>query len=369
MKVLHTIPYFNKASGGPVTCTYNLLTGLNKNGVSTSLLTFRPSVEETLAEDDFIHYLADDRKTPLWFSNNFADCIDNEVKAHDIVHANTIWTWPVHLTIQSAIRNNKPIVLSPHGMLYPQALKVSAWKKKMIGALFVNKDIMKATYIHATSEEEAKHIRNYGIDLPIAVIPNCIDMSAFPPVRETTNQIRRIGFIGRLNPIKNVDLLLEAWAKIKEITTQTELLLIGDGEPQYVNGLKDIVKTHRLDNVTFCGFLSGKELVDTIHTLDIQILPSKSENFGMVVAEALASGVPAITSKGTPWKILDEINAGWWIDANVETLASTLAEAIHIEEERRKQMGRNGRQYIEKTYSAENVAVKMAGLYHSILNQ
>ena len=367
MKVLHTIPYFNKASGGPTSCTYNLLKGLNDVGTQTTLLTFRPDEGDVVSEDIFIHYLTDDRKTPLWFSNNFAKSLEKEILQNDIIHINTIWTWPSHNASQIAKKYKKPIVLSPHGMLYPQALKVSAWKKKLIAPFFVNKDLNSASCIHATSEEEARHIRDYGVTIPIAIIPNCICMNDFPSQRNVPNKVRKFGFVGRLNPIKNIDLLIEAWIKLDEKTSGAELIIIGDGEPEYVDYLKKIAVQRKLNNILFHGFLSGVELKSAIANLDFHILPSKSENFGMVVAEALACGVPSITSKGTPWESLVINNAGWWIEADVNTIAYTLSQCLNIDESLRLSMGKNGYNFVNREFSSISIGNKMTSLYGWLL--
>lgn len=369
MNVLHTIPYFNKTSGGPVTCTYNLVKGLYDSGLNINILTFQPTSDEVLATDDFIRYLPDDRFTPLWFTKEMYRSLQDDITTYDIVHVNTIWTWPSHIAVKFARKYNKPLIISPHGMLYPQALRVSRWKKKIISNLFVKKDLRNAYCIHATSMEEAQHIRNYGINAPIAVIPNCIYMDMYPKQRTEANAVRRFGFVGRLNPIKNIDILLNAWNLLGDKTINSELVIIGDGEPGYVEYLKKIARTGDLNNITFCGFISGDTLRDSIHNLDYLVLPSKSENFGMVVAEALTCGVPAITSKGTPWKSLQDENAGWWINADISSIARTIYDAITLDEIQRQQMGQNGYAIINRNFSFLSVARKMTELYGWLLGE
>lgn len=367
MKILHTIPYFNKASGGPTSCTYQLVKGLNENGVPSEILSFLPAANDILASDDFIRYLPDDRKTSLWLSRNFANELNRIIDSYDLVHINTIWTWPSHIPINKAKTARIPIVVSPHGMLYPQALKVSAWKKKIIGRLYVNGDLRVADCLHATSEEEAKFMRDYGLTNPIAVIPNCLDVSKYPHPRTSSNTKLQFGFTGRLNPIKNIDLLLAAWNRLGDKTTNSHLTLIGDGERNYVETLKDYVKQKQMKNVTFTGFLSGERLYNMIRSLDFQILPSKSENFGMVVPEALICGVPVIASKGTPWSILEERACGWWVDATIDSLANVLIRAMDTQEEKRIVMGQTGRELVLEKFSSDAVARKMKELYDWIL--
>lgn len=367
MKILQTIPYFNKASGGPVSCTYQLVKGLNGIGVKTDILSFLPAQEDMLANDSFIKYLPDDRKTPLWLSHNMSRTLNKTVNDYDIVHVNTIWTWPSHLPVGKAKKAGKPLVISPHGMLYPQALMVSGWKKEIISKLFLRKDLSKADCIHATSEEEARHIRDFGVSNPIAVIPNCICVENYPKPRKEPNQKRRFGFVGRLNPIKNIDILIKAWISLGEKTGDWELEIIGSGEPEYENYLKSIAKSCKNQNIIFKGFLSGDELHTAVRNLDFQILPSKSENFGMVVPEALVCGVPVIASKGTPWGLLEKYNCGWWIESTETSIAETIYEAIETTEDRRREMGKNGRNLVMDKFGSIAVANKMHELYKWLL--
>ena len=193
-------------------------------------------------------------------------------------------------------------------------------------------------------------------------------MSNYPHPRTSSNVKHQFGFTGRLNPIKNIHLLLAAWYSLGNKTQNSELILIGDGEQNYVKTLKDYVKQKRMNNVTFTGFLSGEHLQNMIQSLDFQILPSKSENFGMVVPEALVCGVPVIASKGTPWNILEERKCGWWVDTTIDSLANTIAKAIDTPEEKRIIMGQVGRELVLEKYSSDAVAQQMKELYHWILN-
>lgn len=369
MKILQTIPYFNKASGGPTSCTYQLVKGLVDQGVNCDILTFRPVENDIIATDNFIHYLSDDRKTPLWLSRNFTDEFKRTAKNYDIIHVNTIWTWPSHVPVRLAKKARLPIVISPHGMLYPQALSVSAWKKKLIGGWYVNADLKTADCLHATSEEEARHIRNYGLTNPIAIIPNGLDVSVYPQQRTTRNLKIKFGFTGRLNPIKQVDLLLTAWHRLGTKTENAELVIIGDGDPEYVASLKEYVVQNGMSNVSFTGFLSGLDLREMVRSLDYQILPSKSENFGMVVPEALICGVPVIASQGTPWSVLEERGCGWWIDVSEKSLVETITAAMAVNESERSAMGQRGRDLVLERFSSYAIAGQMKELYEWLLNK
>lgn len=367
MKVLHTIPGLNLNSGGPTSCTYHLLKGLNEQGVQADILTLAPqSANDMISKDHFIKGVSFDALTPLLYSRNIKKYLRRH-NQYDIFHANAIWTLPSHDTRIAAQRQGKPFILTPHGMLYPQALQVSPWKKRITLSLFQKKDLERADFLQATCEAELMHLRNFGLKNPIAVIPNCLYMPTIPQVRQQENPVRRFAFVGRIHRIKNVDLLIKAWIKLGRKTKDAELLIVGDGDKAYRQELEQLASSNKLNNIKFTGFLHSTALQSMIHSLDFQVLPSKSENFGMVVPEALIQGVPVIASKGTPWKELHTNRCGWWVESSVGTLAQAIEQALKLDEAYRRKMGERGRRLVMDNYLMDTVSLKMKQFYESIL--
>lgn len=369
MRILHTISGLNVSSGGPTSCTYNLIKGLRNVGMDVDVLTLLPrdDSDKIIAEDSFIKALPNDARTPLVYSSNFKQYLNSHVE-YDLYHANGLWTCPTHFTAEIAKKQNKPCVIAPHGMLYPQALKVSAWKKKIVSAMFQRKDLEGAFCLQATCMKELEYIRDFGLNNPVAVIPNGLTIDDAVGIRKISNSVRRFAFVGRLNRIKNVDILLSAWSKLGDKTRNCELLIIGDGDAAYRKELEEFAAVKHLQNVRFCGFVAGRDLLDMVHSIDFQVLPSKSENFGMVVPEALVQGVPVIASTGTPWGDLETFHCGWWVDNDIDTLADTLLLAINLPEQDRQAMGERGRKLVVEHYSIESVSLKMKQLYEWLEN-
>ena len=364
MKILHTISGLNISSGGPTSCTYNLIKGLRDEGIEADILTLMPrdDSDKIIAGDSFIKALPNDARTPLVYSSNFRRYLSSHI-GYDLYHANGLWTCPTHFTAEIAKKQNKPCVIAPHGMLYPQALQVSAWKKKIVSTVFQRKDLETASCLQATCMAELEHIRAFGLNNPVAVIPNGLVIDDSLEIRKTSNSVRRFAFVGRLNRIKNVDLLLSAWSKLGDKTRNCELLIIGDGDTAYKKELEEFATANKLNNVRFLGFIMGKDLQKLVHSIDFQLLPSKSENFGMVVPEALIQGVPVIASKGTPWSDLETFDCGWWVDNDIDTLISTLLIAINLSEQDRLGMGERGRTLVLRHYSIKSVSLRMKQLY------
>lgn len=355
-------------SGGPTTCTYNLLKGLQDNNVEADLLTFDAEADdEIISRESFMKILTPPKSPRYGYSKELKEWLETH-SDYDLYHTNALWQYASHAAAVSAQKQGKPYVISAHGMLYPEGLKKSKWFKKLALGLFQKKDLVKATVFHATSAKEMMYLREFGLTQPVAVIPNAIDVNAFSKI-ESKQTHRKIGFLGRLAPIKNLELLIEAWAKSKETTQNAELVIIGDGDEVYVEQLKNLIKVHNIDNITFTGFLSGKAQEKVMQQLSYLVLPSKSENFGMVVPEALAREIPVIASKGTPWEELNTEHCGWWIDSELSILSHTIAEALSLDETKRLEMGKNGRALVENKYSKKAVSEMMTIFYEWILSK
>ncbi|WP_204343862.1 glycosyltransferase [Psychroserpens algicola] len=369
MKVLQVISGMSLKSGGPTTCTYNLLKGLQDTSMAVDLLTF-DAVEndKIISREAFMKILPPPKKPRFSYSKALKLWLE-EHNDYDLYHTNALWQYPAHAAAVFAQKHNKPYIISPHGMLYPEGLNTSKWFKKVALLLFQKKDLKKATAFHATSHREMKYLRAFGLQQPIAVIPNAIDVNTIQTAstHKKSDPIK-IGFLGRLAPIKNLEVLFEAWHASEALTRQAELVIIGDGEEHYMEHLRTVITKKNIENITFTGFLSGEAQEKVMQQLSYLILPSKSENFGMVVPEALARQIPVIASKGTPWEELKTHSCGWWIDNDLETLSTTINEALRLDETQRLEMGKNGRALVEEKYSVDAVSAMMYEFYQWLLS-
>ncbi len=373
MKVLQTIQGLSASSGGPSTCTCDLLEGLGDLGVSVHLLITESadSKEPNLGKgSDWLIEVPNDYKTPLFFSANLQRALAES--DYDIYHTNGLWMYSNHITCKMARSKKKPYIISPHGMLYPSALAIKRWKKWPMLKLWFNKDVHNATCLHATCKQEMEHCRTFGYKGPIAVIPNPV---VFPKgVKAVINKPegrKQIGFLGRLHPIKKVENLIYALTLLsQEEQNGLSLQIMGKYDDCYEKFLKTEVKRLRLDDcVKFVGFVSGKDKYDRLSRLWALMVPSTQENFGMIVPEALICGTPVYASLGTPWGELNEYQCGWWKDNEPQTIAKVMLEILSMSEADAVAMGARGRKLMEEEYEQHKVAGMMNDLYKWVVGE
>jgi glycosyltransferase involved in cell wall biosynthesis len=131
-----------------------------------------------------------------------------------------------------------------------------------------------------------------------------------------------------------------------------------------------LIHEKKLDaEIKIIGPQFGEAKLAAYHRASLFVLPTYSENFGIVVAEALACGIPVISTHGTPWQDLETHGCGWWIPTGVEALIETLTQALQLPEEQLIAMGTKGQQLVQNKYSMESVASQMLELYNWILNK
>ena len=368
MKVLQTIGSLNAGSGGTSTCTYELVSAMNAAGFPVDVLTLCPQspTERMLGEDSFIKAYPYDAQTPLAISRNLRRALAES--NYDLYHTNGLWMDVNHATCAHARKVGRPYIISPHGMLYPQALAISSWKKKFMLNLGQRKDLKQATCIHVTCKQEMEHCRDFGLKQPIAVIPNPVQIPSYlNELSKSKDGIFRVGFLGRFHSIKNIESIIRAWAELQ--MSDSELLLYGDGDPEYVESLKALVCSTKAPHVRFMGFVNGREKYEALARLDLLCAPSYQENFGMSIAEALLAGTPVIASTGTPWEELNSHNCGWWGDNSVESISKCIKMAHAMSIDELKTMGVRGRELILTSYSSQKVAQMMASLYGWMLGK
>lgn len=292
-------------------------------------------------------------------------------KTPDLLHCNGIWHPLNHWCASVARTCCIPLVIQPRGMLEPWALGHRAWKKRLALALYQRADLESAALLVATAEQEAEHFRQFGLQQPIAVIPNGVDLQAAKTSCNTSTRqhdgLRRALFLGRVHPVKGLLHLLAVWA-----TLDPQGWLLQIAGPDEDGHLAEVLAKARqlgiLDGLQYLGELDDKAKWSAYQDADLFVLPSFTENFGVVVAEALAAGLPVITTTGTPWQDLQTYDCGWWVSPTVAGLHAALTDALASLPQRLREMGEQGRAYVQR-YDWSHIAEDMLSAYRWVLGQ
>ena len=329
-------------------------------GVITHL--FRPDFRHTILYSDALR-----RELPAL------------VRQVDLVHVHSNWTFPVWWACHTALHQRKPLVMSPQGCLFPERLRRSRGRKYLAGVCFDNRYLRRAACLHATAASERDAFRAYGLDGPVAVIPNGVDTEAFDGPGDgsdfrarfsTCGDKRLLLYLSRLDPIKGLDLLIAAWTRLATQFPAWHLVIAGPDERRCEAIARGALRSAgREESVTFCGPLYGADRLDALRACELFVLPSRNENFGIAVAEAAYVGRPVITTHGMPWDGLTSRGAGWWVPADAEGLHVALAEALALDAAALRAMGARGRVWVEQEFTWPRIGRQMLDVYQWILGR
>jgi glycosyltransferase involved in cell wall biosynthesis len=286
-----------------------------------------------------------------------------------LIHNHGLWL-PVNYWASSAARRlGLPLVIHPRGMLEPWALQHKGAKKRLAMALFQRRDLETAKVLVATSAVEYRNIRNLGFTMPIAIIPNGIelvpeDSGGAQPLHNA--ELRTVLFLSRVHQIKGLINLVHAWAQVQPAGWR--LQIAGPDEGGHLAEVMHEARKAGIEaSVDYLGEVDGAQKAAVYRNADLFVLPTFSENFGVVVAEALSHGLPVITTRGAPWADLETHDCGWWIDIGVESLAAALRQAVALSDDERRTMGERGRAYVQR-YNWDDIARQMAEVYRWVLD-
>ena len=287
----------------------------------------------------------------------------------DIIHDNGIWLPHNHFIAHLSSRRSIPRVVSTRGMVEPWAMNSKKWKKQLAWWSYQKRDLERAQCHHATADTEAKHIDCLRLGVPICVIPNGMDVRICLGKKEKGIDEQKVAlFLSRIHPKKGLLMLIEAWAKVRP--NGWTLQIAGPDEIGHIREVEAEILAAGLGNViSFIGALQGIEKERAFLNADLFVLPTYSENFGIVVAEALAYGIPVLTTTGAPWSVLLHKNCGWWVKPTVGDIAHGLKQAISCDSGMLAAMGRRGRAWVEKELSWGRIAGQFIQMYRDVLKE
>jgi glycosyltransferase involved in cell wall biosynthesis len=258
-------------------------------------------------------------------------------------------------------------------MLEPWAIKHKRLKKNLAWCLYQSRDLKQARCHITTGDVEAQNLKHLKLGVPIATVPNGVDVPEERPrgvgsgVERTLRRGPRTAlFLGRIYPIKGLPMLIEAWARAKP--EGWILQIAGPDEAGHQKQVEKAVTAAGLgEAVSFTGPLANGMKKSAFFDAELFVLPTHSESFGIVVAEALAHGLPVLTTTGAPWSILPESGCGWRVDPTVDGITEGLRQATALDPETLWSMGAKGRVLVSAKFGWESVAGRMLSTYEAIL--
>lgn len=348
MKILLATPSLLKEVGGPAYSVRSIDNFLRASAIDTISIT-RPSqggMSLSTATDDRI------------FGNA------------DVIHNFGTWTFFNHSISVKARQLKIPQVFCPMGMLEPWSLAQKPLKKRLGWMLYQQHDIECSSAVHATAQSEAENLRALGIKVPIAVIPR----GTYIPTHQTAKPTwprdsskKTILFLSRIHPKKGLLELVQACARLKN--RNWKVVVAGPDTDGYQAVIEKAITSAQLqDKFDFIGPVYGEQKSALFARADLFVLPTHSENFGVVIAEALAHAVPVITTTGAPWGELIEFGCGWWIPIGAAALETTLADAISLPNSMLFEMGLRGRTLVETRYTWSAIIRKHIALYEWLIS-
>jgi len=368
MHAVHVIAGLRSGDGGPAYSVPRLCRALAKHGAEVDLVTVSTGAAETKAEGSYCErsFTWDFAKLPvlreLRASSDLRRALRQARNSAEVIHDHGLWVMPNLYAGWEAARADKPLVVAPRGMLNPVALSFSRRKKQAFWRLLQHSAVARAACFHATSEQEYLEIRTFGLEHPVAVIPNGIDV---PEQRAAVavRPERTLLCLGRIHPIKGLDTLLSAWARIAPLYPYWRLRIVGPGDDDYRQKLLSFIRAQDIPRVSLGNAVYGDDKARLFADASLFVVPSLNESFAITVAEALAAALPVITTKGTPWSGLTDQQCGWWVDHGVEPLAAALKFAMQLPPEALVAMGQKGRDWATREFSWQRVAREMLAVY------
>ena len=363
LAVVHTIARLAHAEGGAARSVAGLCRSLAEEGGRIEIVTgdagFHPGVPVHASGVARRWGRVQPRPGP------FGRLLDERLAATRAaaIHDHGIWLDSNRAAARAAARKSVARIVSPRGMLSQWSLAHRGWRKGIAWRAYQKRDLEDADALHATSDQEAEEIRAAGIGAPIAIVPNGVDLPP-PATRDSDapDRIRRFLFLSRIHPKKGLEALVEAWRVARP--PGWELVIAGPDERGHRAEIERQARGLGADSaIRFRDAVPDTEKWHLYGTADVFVLPTSSENFGAVVAEALASSVPVITTRAAPWSALVEHGCGWWIETGVEPLAAAIREAAELTDEGRGEMGTRGRRLVADRFAWPAIASRMMEVY------
>lgn len=370
MRHVHFVPSIDISTGGGLgQAALSLHMAMVRSGAASVLLTTGPRTEA----DDETRVMRLRRIGPerIAFAPGMRTAGDQLLEDGAVLHGHGFFVHPNFALPRIARRRNLPFVYHPHGMLEPWVLRQSRMRKAAARIAFENANTAAAAMWRALTVTEEKQIRALGVDAPIAVVPNGVDLDM---VRERPEGGRRddgrrvLLFMGRLHPKKGLPLVVTAWDALRSMLTDWELVIAGPDERGHRQELESLVSQLDLASlVRFVGPVRGPEKWALLASADAFVLTSHSEGFPVSAIEAMASRVPLLITRGANVRGVASRGAGFECDDSAMSVQSALRDLLETDAPALAQMGDNARAWVEEDFTWATIAARFIAACDEVL--
>lgn len=290
----------------------------------------------------------------LAFSPTLSRELRRVVTEFDVMHIHNLWQFPQYAAYRAALAGGVPYVVSPHGSLDPYLRQRGRLRKRVMTGLWQGEMLRQATLVHVTTEAERQLIADIAPEIPRTVVPCGIYVNEFAslPARNDFREHRLGGydgpvilFLGRVTQKKGVDVLIQAFARVRPVH-KCRLVIVGPDDEGLLPGLRRQVRGLGLDrDVEFLDPVYGEERLAALSTADVWALSSHTENFGIAVAEAMAAGCAVVTTPGV--NLAPDIaaaDAGAVVEASPDAFGDGLLDLL-TNDRRRAELRRRARDF------------------------
>jgi glycosyltransferase involved in cell wall biosynthesis len=376
VRVLHVTPYFAPAFryGGPPRSILGLCRGLVAAGVDVEVFTTTANGNEPLpaAPQGVVYDDVPVRYFPLawprryWRANGLRSTLRTAAATADLIHVHGLWNMTSWAGVAAARAARKPHVISPRGMLRPEAMQRHREMKSLAYWGVERANLESAALLHATSDLEKCDLTQYGP--PVTVIPNGVAPSN--ATREAIAGFRArarlqdsdavVTFLGRLHPIKRLDLLADAFAIVHRANASARLVVAGPDEDSYRARVES--RFAPVSSVTrWLGEVGSDDIAALLATSRLLVQCSDSESFGMSVAEALSAGVPVVVTKSSGWSVVDTVGCGYSVAQDPAAIADGMLRVLS--DPQPQLMRQRARDWARQMFAWEAVARGMHDAY------
>jgi glycosyltransferase involved in cell wall biosynthesis len=381
IRALHVSPYFAPAFryGGPPRSILGLCRALSSADVQVEVFTTTANGDHPLAPvPDGLRYegvrvrrFALARPSFGWRASGLAAALTTAARGADLVHIHGLWNFTAWAGIRAARLAGIPYVISPRGMLQPEAMAHHRALKAVAYRLVEKTHLQNAALLHATSDAEARVLDAYGRN--VASIPNGVevttasadDISRLRARLQIPSGADVVAFLGRIHPIKRLDLLADAFSRVRRAGRAATLVVAGPDDNGHRGRVEPLLRDFASD-VRWAGALDRVDKWALLQTSRALVQCSDSESFGLSAAEAIASGVPVVVTDHGAWNHVQSIGAGYVTTHDARGIADAL-ERLLTDPASARAMGERGRAWAARFLGWDAAARAIRAGYESAI--